>query len=160
MERWKERCFDIKIHFSCPHCKKVLEENPDVESDNRTVSEIFQEFQDNPHLYGLCTNSEGNRTSQRHRERQDYYETPDSKKSDSDYADEEEDDEEEGDEPDLDPLEPVRGEVRCVPSLFPHRVPGIYFDYPELLRNLGIVRDEQGPGADFYVEEVSARPSR
>ncbi|GMH62764.1 hypothetical protein TrRE_jg1675 [Triparma retinervis] len=63
----------------------------------------------------------------------------------------------EGDEPDLDPLEPVRGEVRCVPSLFPHKVPGIYFDYPELLRELGIVRDEQGAGADFYVEELGNR---
>ena len=68
-----------------------------------------------------------------------------------------EDDEDDEDEKDVDPLEPVRGEVRCVPSLYPHRVPGIYFDYPECLRNIGIVRDEQGPGADFYIEELGSR---
>ena len=44
-----------------------------------------------------------------------------------------------------------------MPSLFPHRVPGIYFDYPGTLRELGITRDRQGAGADFYVEELGNR---
>ncbi|GMH62015.1 hypothetical protein TrST_g14158 [Triparma strigata] len=65
--------------------------------------------------------------------------------------------EEDEDEKSIDPLEPVRGEVRCVPSLFPHRVPGIYFDYPSTLRTLGITRDDQGSGSDFYVEELGGR---
>ncbi|GMH51208.1 hypothetical protein TL16_g00962 [Triparma laevis f. inornata] len=70
---------------------------------------------------------------------------------DEDYGEEDED------EKSVDPLEPVRGEVRCVPSLFPHRVPGIYFDYPSTLRTLGITRDNQGAGSDFYVEELGGR---
>jgi len=57
----------------------------------------------------------------------------------------------------VDPLEPVRGEVLLVPSLFPHRPPAIYFDYPKAMRELSIVRGGQGPGADYYVEELNGR---
>jgi len=59
----------------------------------------------------------------------------------------------------VDPLEPVRGEVRCVPSIFPHRPPTIYFDYPLALRDLSIIRSPriQGPGADYYVEDLAGR---
>ena len=57
----------------------------------------------------------------------------------------------------MDPLEPVSGEVRCVPSLFPARAPAIYFDYPLVLRELGINREVGHPGSDFYVEDLKGR---
>ncbi|GMI26023.1 hypothetical protein TeGR_g9801 [Tetraparma gracilis] len=58
---------------------------------------------------------------------------------------------------DHDPLEPVAGEVRCVPSLFPSlRSPTIYFDYPANLRSLGIQRPVS-PGSEFVAEDLGGR---
>lgn len=49
----------------------------------------------------------------------------------------EDEDERDGDGSDDDPLEPIPGEVKLVPSMFPDRSPTVFFEYP---RELGIVR--------------------
>uniref|UniRef100_A0A7S2RSL0 Tubulin--tyrosine ligase-like protein 5 n=1 Tax=Rhizochromulina marina TaxID=1034831 RepID=A0A7S2RSL0_9STRA len=57
--------------------------------------------------------------------------------------------EEEADDPDTDPLEPVAGQVRLVPSVFQGRQPTIFFDYPS---ELGETR-----GTPFVVQPLNAR---
>lgn len=57
------------------------------------------------------------------------------------------DDVDSGDE---DPLEPISGEVKLVPSMFPDRPPTVFFEYP---KELGIVRFDN----EYYSEPLGGR---